>query len=131
MKNKISFLAVFAVSLALCSFFAYSQDQNLEGTWVGKTEIPDIPEPVGVTLVIEKVDSKYKCTISDSTGLIQDVEAEDLKFNDNELSFRFEFFDGEQSTMILIYLEIKGDSMSGYWEHPEGDSAPIEMERKR
>ena len=131
MKRKIFILSALVVFMALFCSFAHSQNKNIEGTWVGTTEIPDIPEPVGVTLVIEKVDEKYKCFVSDSTGMIQDAEAEDFEFDDNKLSFRFEFFDGEQSTMILIYLEVKGDIMLGYWEHPEGDSAPVEIKKKK
>jgi hypothetical protein len=131
MKKKISVLTTLVFFLALFCLFANSNNQSLEGTWIGKTEIPDVPEEVGVTLVLEMIEGKYKGLISDSTGMLQDVEIEDVQFEDNELSFRFEFFDGEGSNLIQIVLEVKGDAMSGYWEHQEGNSAPIEMERKK
>lgn len=117
--------------LVLSCMITYSQDQKIEGTWIGKTEIPDVPEPVGVTLMLEKAEGEYKGVISDSTGMIQEVEVEDINFDGKELSFRFEFFDGEGSNLILIVLEVKGDAMTGYWEHEAGTSASIEMERKK
>ncbi len=131
MKKKLFVLTALAFFLVFSCLLSHSQNQNIEGTWIGKTEIPDNPEPVGVTLVLEKADGKFKGLISDSTGMLQDVEIEDVKFEDNELSFRFEFFDGEGSNLIQIFLEVKGDAMSGYWEHHEGSSAPIEMQKKK
>jgi hypothetical protein len=131
MKKKLSLLTALVFLLGLGCLFMYSQSQNIEGSWIGTTEIPDVPEPVGITLVLKKVEGKFNGLISDSTGMLQDVEIEDVKFDNSELSFRFEFFDGESSNLIQIFLEVKGDKMTGYWEHHEGDSAPIEMERKK
>jgi len=130
MKKIKSILVLFAFLLVFGCGISFGQVIDLSGTWVGETEVPDMVEPDGLTLVIEKVDGEYHGTISDSMGMLEDAECMDLELEENELTFNFEVFTGAEYMTVYVTLTVEGDEMSGYWETADGDSAAIDLKRK-
>jgi hypothetical protein len=130
MKKTASALTLFVFLLVLSCGMSFSQQADLSGTWVGLTEVPDAVEPDMLTLVLKKEERKYYGTITDSLGMLQDTEIEDVEFKDNTLTFTFQVDTGEEYATVSASLTVKGDKLIGYWE-TEGDSASIELERKK
>lgn len=83
------------------------------------------------TLVLKKEEGKYSGTITDSMGMLQDTEIEDVEFKDNTLTFTFQVDAGAESITVYASLTVNKDKMSGYWESADGNSASIELERKK
>ncbi len=127
MKKITSVLSLFAFLLTLSCGISLSQEVDLSGTWEGKTEVPDSPEPDQLTVVIEKIDGEYRGTINDSLGFAEDAEMEDIKFEDNTLTFSFTIFDGFEYSTIYATLKVEGNRMIGNWESEEGTSGPVEL----
>jgi hypothetical protein len=131
MKKTASALTLFVFLLVLSCGMSFSQQVDLSGTWVGPTEVPDASEPDMLTLVLKKEEGTYSGTISDSMGMLQDAEIEDVEFKDNTLTFTFQVDAGGAYLSVTTSLTLKGDKMSGYWETDDGNSATIELERKK
>ena len=117
-----------AFILALSSGFALCLGDDISGTWVGETEIPDQGTDE-LTLILEKAGESYTATISDSFGMLMDAECEDLEYKDNVLNFNFSIYDGYSSMTVYITLKVEGDTMTGQWETGEGDIGTINMEK--
>ncbi|MDH4257936.1 MAG: hypothetical protein OEY25_02680 [Candidatus Aminicenantes bacterium] len=131
MKKAASFLSLLALFLGFFSGISLCQQVDLSGTWVGETEVPDAFEPDKVTLVLEKINGEYKGTVTDSMGMAQEAELENLEIKGNELKANFIIFDGYEYTRIYFVLTVEGDKMKGSWESESGDSAPIELQRQK
>ena len=131
MKKTASALTLFAFLLVLSCGMSFSQQADLSGTWVGSTEVPDMDELDKLTLVLKKEEGKYSGTITDSMGMLQNAEIEDVEFKDNTLTFNFQVDTGEEYMTVHTSLTVKGDKLIGYWESADGSSASIEMERKK
>lgn len=129
MTKQTSVLTLLSILLLFFCGTAFSQDVDLSGTWEGKTTIPDSPEPDMVTLELEKKNGGYTGKASDSLGLFQDAECQDLEFKDNALTFSIFIYNGEEFQKVFVILTINGDTMSGHWESESGDSAPVELAR--
>lgn len=129
MKKLITILAMTAFVFALSSGFALCLSDDISGTWVGETEIPDQGTDE-LTLVLEKAGDSYTATMSDSFGMLTDAECEDLEYKDNVLSFNFAIYDGYSSMVIYITLEVDGNSMTGQWETEEGETGEVNMVKK-
>lgn len=129
MRKFISTLAFFAFIMALSSGFAFCQEDDISGTWVGSTEIPD-QGTNELTMILEKAGDTYTATLSDSFGMITDAECEDLEYEDNVLTFNFAIYDGYSSMTVYITLEVEGNTMTGEWETEEGETGAITMEKK-
>ena len=129
MRKNITFFALFSFICMLTPAVLLCQQADITGTWEGKTYVPDQGED-GLTLVIEKVEEGYKVVISDTFGMIQGVEADDVNYEEGTLSFNFSIYDGYQDRVVWITLEVSGDKMSGYWETADGMRDSIEMEKK-
>ena len=131
MKKTASALTLFVFLLVLSCGMSFSQQADLSGTWIGSTEVPDAAEPDMLTLVLKKEEGKYSGTITDSMGMLQETKIENVELKDNTLTFTFQVDAGGAYLTVSASLTVKGDKMSGYWETDGGDSAPIEMERKK
>jgi hypothetical protein len=129
MRKTLSILAFIAFTLALSSGLAFCLADDISGTWLGETEIPDQGTDE-MTLVIEEAGDTYTATISDSFGMLVDAECEDLEYKDNVLSFNISIYDGYSSMTVYITLKVEGNSMTGQWETEEGDTGEITMEKK-
>ena len=95
---------------------------------MGQTEVPDQGTD-DITLVLEKNDGEYTGSATDSLGMFEDVECEDLEFQDGTLTFHISIFDGYEYMTVWMNLEVDGDKMSGFWEIEDGTTGAVEMER--
>jgi hypothetical protein len=128
--RKFFFVLTFVTFiLALFSGFAFCQGDDISGTWVGETEIPEQGTDE-LTLVLEKAGDSYTATMSDSFGMLMDAECEDLEYEDNILTFNFSIYDGYSSMTVYITLKVDGNTMTGQWETEEGDTGAVNMEKK-
>jgi len=130
MKKITSILSLLAFLLTLSCAISFCQEVDLSGTWEGTTEVPDAPEPDKLTVVLEKIDGEYSGTINDSLGFAEDAEMEDIKFEDNTLTFSFTVYDGFEYDTIYATLTVEGNRMSGNWESESGNSGPVELVKK-
>lgn len=128
MKKSISHLTLFVFLATFCSVFAFSQDIDLTGTWEGSTVVPDQGED-GMTLVIEKEEGEYVAKITDTLGMLDETECEEMEFKDGTLTFNFSISEGMDSFTVWITLEVEGDTMKGYWETGDGDQGDIELQK--
>ncbi len=90
---KKSFLSIFiSIGVAIISLYAL-QMEDLSGTWKGKMHIPNFG-PYEMTMVLEKTDSGYEGTVSDTMGYIaEDTILQELKIEGNQLGCWFEMTD--------------------------------------
>lgn len=130
MKKPASILTMSAFLLVLFTGAVLSQEANLSGTWIGETTVPDELEPDKVTLVLERTNGEYKGKVTDAFGFAMESELKDIEFKDNKLTANFLIFNGEAYVKISFELTVEGDTMKGYWESEEGDSAPIELHKQ-
>jgi len=126
MKGRFLFTVACLVFILFITAAASAPD--FAGTWLGKTEVPDQGTDE-LILVLKKGESGYSGTITDSLGMIvKETELKEIKVEDKAISFKFPLVDG---TMISVKLTLDGDKMTGAWEHPEGGSGAIELEKKK
>ncbi len=93
------------------------QTEDLTGTWKGKMHIPNFG-PYEMTMVLEKTDSGYEGTVSDSMGYIaEDTPIQELQVENNQLSCWFEMTD--DSVCYLNLTEEEG-IMTGEAERAGG-----------
>jgi hypothetical protein len=130
MKRITSILSLLAFLLILSYGKSFCQEVDLSGTWEGTTEVPDVPEPNQITLVLEKIDGEYSGTFTDSLGFAEDAELEDIEFKDNTLTFKITIFNGFEYAMLYATLTVEGNKMSGNWESEDGNSGPVKLEKK-
>ncbi len=107
-----------------------AQEVIITGTWKGTAEVPDAMELDQINMTIEKDDGEYYGTLSDSMGFAQEAELRDIELEDNELTFAFEIFDGQEYATIYANLTVEENKMSGYWEDGMGGFGEIELERE-
>lgn len=93
MKKTTSTFVLIIFIFTLSCGISFCQDIDLSGTWVGETEVPDQGTDE-LTLVLEKKEGEYTGTISDSLGMLDETECEDIEFEDSNLSFNFSIYDG-------------------------------------
>jgi hypothetical protein len=128
MKKVKAALGLLALGLIFVLSITSAQAIDLSGTWIGKTEVPDMGADE-VTLVLKKVENGYSGTISDSLNVVAaDTEIKDATIENDVLSFTFPLADGAIITMKLTVSENK---LSGQWEHPEGSTGAIEFVLKK
>ncbi len=132
MKNSSSIFISLVFLLALSSGIFFCQQADLSGKWVGQTEVPNAAEADKLTLVLEKKEGGYKGKVSDSMGMLQDTELEDLEFKDNNLSCNFLVNTGQGFLKIKMTLTVEGNKMKGSWWDTEGESSgSVELEREK
>ena len=129
MKKSSTYLALFIFIIALCSIFAFSQEVALTGTWIGSTFVPDQGEDE-VTLVITEKEGELAATMSDSLGMLTDIECEDIEFEDGTLTFNFTITQEMESQTIWITLDLEDDILKGYWETGAGEQGDIELKKQ-
>lgn len=128
--KKFTFILAFVVLMfALSSGFALCQADDISGTWVGETEVPEQGTDE-LTLVLDKAGDTYTAIISDSLGMFIDAECKDLEYKDNVLTFNFSIYDVNSSMTIYVTLKVEHDTMAGQWESEEGDTGEVNMEKR-
>ena len=130
MKKMTSFMALILLVLAAVSGLSLAQGVDLSGTWVGETEVPDAIEPDELTLVMNKENGEYTGKITDSMGMLDNTECEDIVFTDGKLTFNIEVNTGEAYMRVYLTLTVDGNTMTGYWESEDGGTGPVKMEKK-
>ena len=130
MKKITMLFTLTAFVLAAASGLMFGQSVDLSGTWVGETEVPDAIEPDGMTLVIAKKDGEYSAKISDTMGMFDNTECEDIEFVENKLTFYMEINTGDAVVTIYLTLKVEGDTMTGFWESDDGGTGPVEMTKQ-
>lgn len=122
-------LSLLALFFMLTGGVSLAQEVDLSGTWEGTTEVPDLMAFDRVTLILERNEEGYAGRVTDSLGLVQDAEIEDVTFENSTLTFYFTVFTGQDYTAVHLTLTVEGDKMTGYWETDDGSSASIELIR--
>ncbi len=128
--KKTTSVFILAVFLIAAAGLMSGQSTDLSGTWVGETVIPDAIDPDEITMVLTKENGEYSGKVSDSMGMFDDTECEDIKFVDNKLTFNIEANTGEGYMRIYVTLIVEGDTLSGNWEDEEGSTGKSTMRRK-
>jgi hypothetical protein len=125
-KNPV--LILVGLALAVLAGGAFAAGQDIAGTWLGKTEIPDAGLDE-VTMVLVKTETGYAGTASDTLGyLAQNTELKDVKLEGAELSFNFFLVDGQP---VVIRLKVEGDKMTGAWTTSDGGTGAMVFEKKK
>ena len=104
---------------------------DITGTWAGETEAPDFEDPDRITMVIKNVDGQFTGTVSDSFGMMNEAECEDVELEGTKLTMNVEIVnpDGEY-IRVWITLNVEGDTMKGHWESEDGETNTIDLERQ-
>lgn len=128
---KSSALPVLAVFL-LAGILVAAPD--FAGTWIGKTDIPDVGTD-DLTLVIRKSEDAqskavvFSAAISDTLGYVSPgTEIREIKVEGNEMTFQFPLVDG---SFVAGKLALKDETLVGSWANAEGMSAEMKFERKK
>ena len=129
MKKASPFLTLFVFLTAEDASFAPGVETDLKGTWVGSTIIPDQGEDE-VTLVIKEEEGELAATMSDTLMMLDEIECEDLEFEDGTLTFNFVLTQGLESQTIWITLDLEGETLKGYWEDGAGEQGDIELTKQ-
>jgi hypothetical protein len=130
--KKSALIFVFLIFLlALFSATFLGQQADLSGKWLGQAEVPNASEPDKLTVVLEKKEAGYKGKISDSMGMLQDAELENLEFKDNKLTCNFLVNTGAGDLKVQMTLTVEGNKMNGFWEAADGSSGKVDLEREK
>ncbi len=130
MKKTLFHLVLFAFLVSLCSVMSYAGDVDLTGAWKGSTEVPDQGTDE-LILVIKREGGGYTATLSDSLGMVQEAECEDIEFKEGILTFNFTIPNGYESMTVWMTLKVEGDKMSGYWETEDGSQGEVNLEKEK
>lgn len=131
MEKKTSVLTVLAFLFVFCLVAGQARAEDITGTWVGETAVPDAPEPDQITIVITKEEDKYAVLFSDTLGYADETECDNVVYENGELSLSFDISDGYSVQTIYVKLKVEGDTMTGHWENDEGEAADIKLTRKK
>ena len=131
MKKLTSILTSAAFLLVLFNGAVFCQRVDLTGTWLGETQVPDEIEPDKVTLVLQRTNGEYTGKVTDAFGFAMESELQDVKFEDKKLTANFFIYDGEAYVKISFTLTLEEGKLKGEWKSEEGDSAPIELHKKK
>lgn len=130
--KKAGWALAAAILLGVTGLTGLAQEApNLDGTWVGKTDIPGVGT-VEMTLVLKRAEKSYCGTISIShsggEGVIQaSTEIRDVTTDGEKFSFVFPLTDG---SLVLLKLVVAGGQMTGQWEHASGSTEAVELVKK-
>jgi hypothetical protein len=126
-NTSIYTLGVFLIAAAVLT---YGQSIDLSGTWMGETEIPDAFEPDEVTLILIKENGEYSGKVSDTMGMFDETDCEDIEFSDNKLTYNILAQTENGAMRIFVSMIVDGDTMAGQWEAEDGSTGEVTMEKK-
>lgn len=128
--NKNTSILFMAVLMIAVSGVVFGQSPDLSGTWLGETYVPDAVDPDELTLVLKKENGEYTGKLTDSMGMLEESECEDIEFVDNQLTFNFEVDTGTEYLRVYINLKVEGDTMTGFWESEDGSTGEVSLRKK-
>ena len=129
MKTKLV-LALATIILVFTAAPLLCQSQDLSGTWVGETVVPNMLDKDQVTLVLKKDAGSYSGTVTDSMEMAQDSPLENVKFENETLTAEFMVFNGSENVRIWMTLKVTGEKLIGNWQDGGDGSGPLELIRK-
>jgi hypothetical protein len=129
--KKVMILALPAVLIALTAVLLLAQNKDLSGTWVGETVVPNSADKDGITLVLKKDGSSYSGTFSDSMGMANSVPLENVKFENDTLTFEFVISTPDFTLRVSTTLKISGEKLVGSWVTESNESGSLELSRKK
>ena len=129
--KKGAFLVLLTAAMIFSGSPVFSQSPDLSGTWVGETVIPDVADKDQVTLVLTKEGESYSGSVTDSMGMANESPLENVKFENNTLTAEFVIFNGEENVRISMSLEVSGGRLVGEWQSEDGETGPLDLERKK
>ena len=131
MKKAVLILVCLTVALLMVVGAAFArQEVDLSGTWTGYAIVDD-GSRIDFNLVLEKGEEGYTGKITDTAEMLPEMLIKQATFEENKLSFVFNFTDGYEVTEIQINLTYESDTLKGYWTDPDGDQDIVELERKK
>ena len=107
------------------------QDQDLSGTWIGSTNVPNREDRDSLTLVLKKDGASYTGNITDSMGMLNATVLEKVKLEKDTLSFEFLAVTESGEIRVRSTLKVSKDKLAGSWETEQGDTGALEMVRKK
>ena len=109
------------------------QATDITGKWVGETVFMGSTDMDRVTLALEKQGDSYSGTISDSLGLIKNAPIESVRFENDNLRFKFTAAVGGREVKMRAALNLFTGRLIGAWATDEGTHAygSIELERTK
>lgn len=125
-KHHLWHLAIFTLVLALTLPAAYAQAQKYEallGVWDAETEGAQYT----FVFTFKLEDGKLAGTFEGQSG---EVEMQNLKFEDNRVTFTVEIDAGGQGMAIDFEAAIDGDSLEGQLSMEYGESPITGTKRK-
>lgn len=126
MRTLIALLVALAFVLGAVLWAAPAAE--IEGTWLGKAEVPDVGI-VELTMVLTKTETGFTGLCSDAMGMLnKDTPLAQIKLDGDKLTFQFPLADGN---LIVVNVKVEGDKMTGSWTHQEGDTGAMSFERKK
>jgi hypothetical protein len=129
--KRITSIWILTFLLTSATGLMSGQSIDLSGTWVGETVIPDAIDPDEITLVLAIENGEYSGKVSDSMGMFDDTECEDIEFMDNKLTFNIEANSDDGYMRIYVTLIVEGDTLSGHWENEDGSTGKATMRKKK
>jgi hypothetical protein len=93
--------------------------------------VPNAEQKDILTMVLKKEGTSYAGTVTDSMGLAVAAVLEKVKFEKDTLSFEFLVHPGEQDVRVRVTLKVTGEKLAGSWESEQGDTAALELVRKK
>lgn len=131
MKKAVLILICLTVALLMVVGAAFAQKAvDLSGTWTGYAIVGD-GSRLDFNLALEKGEEGYTGKITDDAQMMPEMLIKEATFEDNTLSFVFDFTDGYEVTQIKIHLTYENDTLKGYWTDPDGSQDIVELERKK
>ena len=123
MKSAFSLLALVPLAGVLIAA------PDFAGTWIGKTDVPNAGLDES-TLVIQKKDSRLHRHLSDTLGYARPRNRAQGgqgrgKRHDLPVSPH------RRHALCPPSSPIKDETLTGAWDHPEGDAAEMKLERKK
>ena len=130
MIKAVLFPALLALTLILSGAPLVSQSQDLSGTWVGETVVPNSLDKDQVTLVLKKEAGSYSGSVTDSMGMANESPLENVKFENDTLTAEFMIFNGSENVRIWMTLKVIGEKLIGNWQDGGDATGPLELARK-
>ena len=129
MKLGIGSLFV-AIALIVVAGSLAAQQTDLSGTWSGPTRIPNMSDNDQITLILKKAGDSYSGSVSDAMGMVNEAALENVKFENNALTFEFVVSVNGQNERVSNKLDYKDGKLVGSWWTEDGTTGPLDLTRK-
>ncbi len=129
MKKVVLILLCVTIALLVAVGGVFAQ-AKLIGTWTGYA-IVDNGERADFSLILEKAEEGLTGKITDETGMLPDMPIRNIIFQEDKLTFEFDFPSDMDFELIKIELKLEDDTLKGFWTDSDGDSDIVDLSRKK